>query len=60
MIFFNKWIIIKVTEQINNPIIGFTANFKVLSNKLEYNRKITKSVFINIEITTIYLNPLII
>ena len=33
MIFFYECIIIKVTEQIVNPIILFAANFKVLKNE---------------------------
>ena len=35
MTFFYKCISIKVTEQIGNPIIVFSANFKVLKNEIK-------------------------
>ena len=39
MKFYYECISIKVTEQIVNPIIVFSANFKVLKNESKYDRK---------------------
>ena len=42
MVFFCKFMDIKVTEQLINPIIVFDGNFKVAINKNKQDRKITK------------------
>ena len=42
MIFFYKFVCIKVREQIVNPIIVFAANFEVSKNSSTYDKKITK------------------
>ena len=55
MLFFYKCITIKVTEQILNPIIVFTANLKILKNE---SKKVQKyevtGVVINMKNTTLF------
>ena len=58
MIFFYKYISIKVTQQIVDPIIVFAPNFKVLKMKVDRIEKYEVTGVVINNIIQQYLTPL--